>query len=80
MSKKNHIMGQPALTTTQICQMLRVSVSARFIEEELGIPPDEKTKSASLWLESKFNYICYQLAQYAMDVREAHISGDIKPV
>ena len=79
MSKANHIMGQPAITTTQICQMLGFTVSAQFIEEELGIPPDEKTKTASLWLESKFHYICYQLGQYVFEVRQAHMDGDIQP-
>lgn len=68
----NSIQGIPAYTTTQICELLGVNVSVKFIEEELGIPPDERTPVAVMWYQSKFQYICYQLSQYIFGIGEAH--------
>lgn len=68
--KINSIQGIPAYTTTEICNLLGMNISVKFIEEELGIAPDEKTRVSAMWYQSKFPYICYQLSQHIYGVGE----------
>lgn len=63
--KESQIFGEPALSTTEICKRLGFGISASFIEDELGLPPDETTSNAFYWLECRFPDICQRLAKYS---------------
>ena len=81
MNTGNDILGQPALTTTQICKLLGFTVTAAFLENELGIPPDERTKTANLWLVVRFASICSALSTRVLragtDFTAEHLVGGV---
>ena len=58
------LMGKPTITTSELSRRLGVVVNADFMTDGLGIPPDIRTKTGNFWLESRFNYICYEMSQY----------------
>lgn len=66
LSVKHEILGQPAFSTTEISQLLGVTMTAKFIENVLGVPPDEKTPTARLWLRARFPHICHMLSRRVM--------------
>jgi len=58
------VMGRQTITTTELSARLGVKVDAKFMTDELNIPPDVRTKTGNFWFEDKFCYICYELSQY----------------
>ena len=58
------LMGRRTLSTTELSRRLGVKIDAKFMREELRIPPDVITGNGNFWFESKFEFICHELAQY----------------
>jgi hypothetical protein len=66
MNRDNEVNGNPALSTSQISRLLGFPLSAKFIEHELGIAPNMKTKTSFLWFAHKYPEICERLSSYCL--------------
>ena len=53
--------------------MLGFNLSVEFIENELGIKPELKSKTTVYWSAKDFTYLCYQMSQYVFGVREDYM-------
>jgi len=58
----NHILGEPAITTSDLNKMLGFTITEKYLTK-IGCPPREHTKTANLWYCDDFPSICAGIAR-----------------
>ncbi len=67
-TRPNEIDGCPVVAVGDIHKALGINISAKFIEEKLGVKPAEQWHNTTLFFEADFEIIMLKLSKHCIDL------------